>query len=148
MYNQQPKAIRISVGSTSDKLSVSPEMFPGDPRPGQGKSDIILVTVPCNEMGMRFSIQMQNIMENVWIMCLYACDDTCCVSVTNWLHEIDYWPFIKTFMYSTNYNLLIHTFEGILPKGLYLPCVSIAGRALLAGYPRIEGTMFWCHGVC
>ena len=27
--------------------------------------------------------------------------------------------------------------EGILPKGPYLPCVSIAGRALLAGYHRI-----------
>ena len=26
--------------------------------------------------------------------------------------------------------------EGILPKGSYLPCVSMAGRALLAGYPR------------
>ena len=29
-------------------------------------------------------------------------------------------------------------FEGILPKGPYLPCVSMAGRALLAGYHRIE----------
>ena len=27
-------------------------------------------------------------------------------------------------------------FRGILPKGPYLPCVSMAGRALLAGYPR------------
>ena len=26
--------------------------------------------------------------------------------------------------------------EGILPKGPYLPCVSMAGKALLAGYPR------------
>ena len=26
--------------------------------------------------------------------------------------------------------------EGILPKGPYLPCVSMAGRAPLAGYPR------------
>ena len=26
--------------------------------------------------------------------------------------------------------------EGILPKGPYLPCVSMAGGALLAGYPR------------
>ena len=30
---------------------------------------------------------------------------------------------------------LIHN-EGILPKGPYRPCVSMAGRALLAGYPR------------
>ena len=28
-------------------------------------------------------------------------------------------------------------FEGILPKGPYLPCVSMAGRALLVGYHRI-----------
>ena len=28
--------------------------------------------------------------------------------------------------------------EGILPKGPYLPCVSMAGRALLAGYPRYQ----------
>ena len=30
----------------------------------------------------------------------------------------------------------IRYFEGILPKGPYLPCVSMAGRVLLAGYPR------------
>ena len=28
-------------------------------------------------------------------------------------------------------------FKGILPKGPYLPCVSMAGRALLAGYHQI-----------
>ena len=28
-------------------------------------------------------------------------------------------------------------YEGILPKGSYLPCVSMVGRALLAGYHRI-----------
>ena len=26
--------------------------------------------------------------------------------------------------------------EGILPKGPYLPCVSMAGRAHLTGYPQ------------
>ena len=32
--------------------------------------------------------------------------------------------------------------EGILPKGPYLPCVSMAGRALLAGYHRyVNGFM-------
>ena len=30
----------------------------------------------------------------------------------------------------------IRHIEGILPKGLHLPCISMAGRALLAGYPR------------
>ena len=29
-------------------------------------------------------------------------------------------------------------FEGILPKGPYPPCVSMAGRALFAGYPQID----------
>ena len=33
------------------------------------------------------------------------------------------------------YDDHIHV-EGILPKGPYLPCVSMAGRAILAGYPR------------
>ena len=28
-------------------------------------------------------------------------------------------------------------FEGILPKGPYLPCISVTGRAHLAGYPRV-----------
>ena len=32
-------------------------------------------------------------------------------------------------------HLSKYYFEGILPKGPYLPCVSMAGRALLAGYP-------------
>ena len=31
-----------------------------------------------------------------------------------------------------------YEFEGILPKGPYLPCVSMAGGALLAGYHRIK----------
>ena len=34
-----------------------------------------------------------------------------------------------------HYIIVFH-FEGILPKGPYLPCVSMAGRALLAGYHR------------
>ena len=33
--------------------------------------------------------------------------------------------------------------EGILLKGPYLSCVSMAGRALLAGYPRIMCQNTW-----
>ena len=32
--------------------------------------------------------------------------------------------------------LTISNIEGILPKGPYLPCLCMADRALLAGYPR------------
>ena len=32
-------------------------------------------------------------------------------------------------------------FDGILPKGPYLPCVSMAGRALLAGYRQIHRSL-------
>ena len=42
-------------------------------------------------------------------------------------------------------------FEGILPKGPYLPCVSMAGRALLAGYPRImhvSNAKLWFVSIC
>ena len=35
---------------------------------------------------------------------------------------------------SCNVHLSYQHIEGILPKGPYLPCVSMAGRALLAGY--------------
>ena len=35
--------------------------------------------------------------------------------------------------------------EGILPKGPYLPCVSMAGRALLAGYHRLRLRQNGCH---
>ena len=42
------------------------------------------------------------------------------------MDEVVYWPCHWS---------AVH-FEGILPKGPYLPCVSMAGRALLAGYPR------------
>ena len=42
-------------------------------------------------------------------------------------------------------------FEGILPKGPYLPCLSMAGRALLAGYhwilQNITVTSQECDGV-
>ena len=34
--------------------------------------------------------------------------------------------------------IMLHYIEGILPKWPYLPCVSMAGRALLAGYPRYQ----------
>ena len=43
---------------------------------------------------------------------------------------------------------LSEQFEGILPKGPYLPCVSMAGRALLAGYPRIVRLHFYTETVC
>ena len=33
---------------------------------------------------------------------------------------------------------ILEHIKGILPKGPYLPCVSMAGRALLAGYHRSE----------
>ena len=33
--------------------------------------------------------------------------------------------------------------EGILPKGPYPPCVSMAGRALLAGYTRYISNEYW-----
>ena len=35
-------------------------------------------------------------------------------------------------------NPEIHIKEDILPKCPYLPCVSMAGRALLAGYHQIK----------
>ena len=47
------------------------------------------------------------------------------MNTSNWHNSL--WP-------SDAYTEKLH-FEDILPKGPYLPCVSMAGRALLAGYP-------------
>ena len=44
-------------------------------------------------------------------------------------------PFIGSLLNTTT----APDIEGILPKGPYLPCVSMAGRALLAGYHKHEG---------
>ena len=43
-------------------------------------------------------------------------------------------------MVQSYYNMVrsLSNVEGILPKGPYLPCVSMAGRALLAGYHRYK----------
>ena len=40
-------------------------------------------------------------------------------------------------------DVTVEGIEGILPKGPYLPCVSMAGRALLAGYPSIYHQRCW-----
>ena len=42
-----------------------------------------------------------------------------------------------------NVKTFIPYFEGILPKGPYLPCVSMAGGAHLAGYHRLMEC--YCH---
>ena len=53
----------------------------------------------------------------------------------NWCSSQVKWLFHKTsWIMLGKYHWYV---EGILPKGPYLPCVSMAGRALLAGYP-------WC----
>ena len=40
---------------------------------------------------------------------------------------------------------IIQQIKGILPEGAYLPCVSMAGRALLAGYPRNASSIQFKH---
>ena len=60
-----------------------------------------------------------------------------------------------------SHRWVIQDIEGIMPKGPYLPCVSMAGRALSAGYPRYNIVFFhintfqirwncfvksWCRG--
>ena len=49
-------------------------------------------------------------------------------------------------MGNANYPISGNTdFEGILPKGPYLPCASMAGRALLEGYPCFDlGSVQMC----
>ena len=40
-------------------------------------------------------------------------------------------------------NIIFQSVEGILPKGPYLPCVSMSGRALLAGHHRCVLYYYW-----
>ena len=64
---------------------------------------------------------------------------------TNFLYCLLLLPILVN-CFSDNFSQLIMCFcnthfEGILPKGPYLPCLSMADRALLAGYP-------WIFSVC
>ena len=67
-------------------------------------------------------------------------DQNCCVS--SWMDNIKIpsssspisYAFLKN-KWIPIVSIYIHI-EGILPKGPYLPCVSMASRTLLAGYPR------------
>ena len=59
---------------------------------------------------------------------------------TTWKRFPHYWPFMRWIL---SYQLAVlrfwwHHIEGVLPKGPYLPCVSMAGRALLEGYHRYD----------
>ena len=44
---------------------------------------------------------------------------------------------------SKSVSELISYIDGILPKGLYLPCLYMADRALLAEYPRYGVDIHW-----
>ena len=58
----------------------------------------------------------------------------CCRSLNVLLRAIMRISYGGSLSGASSYRL---QFDGILPKGPYLPCVSMAGRVLLAGYPRI-----------
>ena len=48
------------------------------------------------------------------------------------------WPF-QTTVRKTNSLAWTKYYDGILPKGSYPPCLRMAGRDFLAGYPRLKG---------
>ena len=69
---------------------------------------------------------------------------SCCLPVPN--HCLNQWwllivrlcsIFLTAFLHRAP-NLLLCVIDGILPKGPYPPCLRMADRALLAGYPRNE----------
>ena len=62
----------------------------------------------------------------------------CTVFRNDWPYTVQslaIWKMVDDPVYRPPHRLQVHL-EGILPKGSYLPRVSMAGRALLAGYPR------------
>ena len=54
-----------------------------------------------------------------------------------WQHTQSEWGMLMGTYLLHRLPMRVAYFEGILPKGPYLPCVSMAGRALLAGYHQI-----------
>ena len=59
------------------------------------------------------------------------------ISRTQWIDEmLNINPGLYQPQIYQSISILCLYIEGILPKGPYLPCVSMAGRALLAGYHR------------
>ena len=75
-----------------------------------------------NKSGKCYSIQVDVYWKNIILRRGISC------------MNLSYHPSIKTGLIHSNRT----HFEGILPKGPYLPCVSMAGRALLAGYHRFS----------
>ena len=62
-----------------------------------------------------------------------ACIHSISSTFTIWINRLLHSPNLVARGLPVEYE-----FEGILPKGPYLPCVSMAGGALLAGYHRIK----------
>ena len=57
-------------------------------------------------------------------------------------HYLNWWRFSLCMFNWASMNeisVVVPYIEGTLPKEPYLPCVSMAGRALLAGYPQYDG---------
>ena len=77
---------------------------------------------------------------NIWGL---ACTTDSVITAGVWLPYGQYssklsWYDIPFFFFFWGVGGVKTLIGGILPKGPYLPCVSMAGRALLAGYPRYE----------
>ena len=72
-----------------------------------------------------------------YCQCLFALQIFLIAHLNNWVKA----PKRRVKVWRTHQvcklEVTAHVFEGILPKGPYLPCVSMTGRALLAGYPCI-----------
>ena len=65
--------------------------------------------------------------------------DQCWQIVIYWFHSLLQW---NSKIAAQTVLSLQPEFDGILPKGPYPPCLRMADRALLAGYPWIEGCQF------
>ena len=88
------------------------------------------------------SQHIKSLAFHCWLNCLSEKSPTLSISVplslsSGWAHKVT--AIQKVFPSQTMTSSCTYI-EGILPKGPYLPCVSMAGRALLAGYPRIMDT--------
>ena len=104
---------------------------------------------PCTQKRLHIILTWLSAFVCLYYACMCVCEST----------KQDNYDFIIVFdtRFTCKWDMTIQTsrilhaiqhakilIDGILPKGPYLPCVNMAGRALLAGYHRYMGFVMGC----
>ena len=90
--------------------------------------NLLLDTAYCRSREWAANLPYKDIVAMVWYVLMKYCTEYVALQIT---HIITWHNFVD-----------IINIEGILPKGTYPPCLRMADRALLAGYPRYTDGVF------